>query len=205
MSILTLPPAPSFSASRFALISHSRVFKSLFDNSVQTEQSPGARWSASFTLPVMKRSQAAVWQAFGVQLRGMAGRFYGYDPDYAVLGPQGTPTGAPLVDGGGQSGTTLVTKGFAPDTRIFEAGDQFAFDTPMGRELKMITQAVDSDVNGDAALIFEPPMRNVPDNEAVIITDKPSCVMMIEEDVFGWESDALIHYQISFNAIEVFR
>jgi len=81
MPILTMPATPAFAASRFGLVSNTQSFANPLTGQVQTLERPGARWQASYTLPPMRRAQAAAWQSFLLQLRGGAGRFYGYDPD----------------------------------------------------------------------------------------------------------------------------
>jgi hypothetical protein len=100
MAVLTLPTSPAFKASRFGLVSNTQSFRSPLSGSVQTIERPGARWQAQYQLPPMKRAEAAAWQGFLTQLRGGAGRFYGYDPDAKV--PRGSAsvniaTGANLL------------------------------------------------------------------------------------------------------------
>ena len=89
---LTLPTSPAMAQSRFGLCSNTTLFRSPFTGQTQTQERAGARWQASYTLPPMKREAAAVWQSFLLQLRGGAGRFYGYDPDAA------TPRGSALME-----------------------------------------------------------------------------------------------------------
>jgi len=208
MSILSLPVGaglPNFTNTRFGLSSNTQAFNSIFTKATQTEEWPGAKWSVTYNLPPMTAKQAGAWKSFLVKLRGQAGRFYGFDPDYAVHGPQGSPSGAPLVAGAGQTGTTLSTDGWDADMVIFKEGDYFAFDTLYGRELKMITEDILSDGTGAADLVFEPPIRNAPDNNAPIIVDNPSCIMKLDDDSIGWDSDQLMHYGFSFSATEVFN
>lgn len=78
--ILTLPNS-AFTRSQFGLKSNTQVFKSPLTGTTQTLERPGARWVAEYALPPMKRAQFSEWQSFLTQLRGGAGRFYGYDPD----------------------------------------------------------------------------------------------------------------------------
>ncbi len=88
-SVLTLPG--SFARSRFGLTSNTQVFRSPLSGTTQTLERPGARWTAEYTLPPMKRAQVTAWQSVLAQLRGGAGRFYGYDPDAR------TPRGSALA------------------------------------------------------------------------------------------------------------
>lgn len=205
MVILAMP-SKNIKRSRFGLVSHTAQFESIFTKSAQTEERPGARWRANYILPPMKQSKAALWQAFLVQLRGRAGRFYGFDPDYALLGPRGTAAGDGVVNGEGQTGNVLETRGWdISQPALFAVGDQIAYDTTLGRELKMVTQVALSDANGEAALTIEPPIRVPPADGTVIIKTAPSCIMQLEEDEAGWDADELHTYGVTFNAIEVYQ
>jgi len=208
MSISSFPLGAglrNFKSGRFGLASNTQTFTSRFTGATQTEEWAGARWQASFNLPPLTSQEAGAWKSFLVSLRGQSGRFYGFDPDYAVRGANGTPAGMPLVNGGSQSGVTLDTNGWTPNTRIFEPGDYFAFETTYGRELKMVNQAIDSDAAGNAQLVFEPPIRHAPVDDEAIIVDAPSCVIMLSSDVVGWDIDTITRYGISFEAVEVFH
>ena len=95
MTILTLPALP-IARSRFGLASNTQLFRSPLTGQTQTLERPGARWTAEYVLPPMKRAQMAEWQGFLAKLRGGAGRFYGFDPD--AKAPRGSalalPTGS---------------------------------------------------------------------------------------------------------------
>lgn len=88
MTILTLPASPGIAASRFGLTSNTTLFRNPLTGQTQTLERPGARWQAFYKLPPMKRVDAVKWQTFLLQLRGGAGRFYGFDPD--AKNPRGT-------------------------------------------------------------------------------------------------------------------
>lgn len=203
MTVQTMPSSPGFRDAIFGLESNSQAFFSIFTKAARTTEYPGARWRGQFTLPPMRAAQAAQWQAFLVKLRGQAGRFYAGDPDYAVAGPRGTAGGTGLVNGANQTGTALVTDGWtASQAALFRTGDYIAFDTASGRELKMITQDVASNGSGQATLVFEPPIRNSPADNAAIIKSNPTCIMMLEDPSISWSTDFLRMYGITFNAIE---
>lgn len=74
-------PSDAFESSRFGLTSNTQTFRSPLTGATQTLERPGARWTAEYKLPPMKRAEVAKWQTFLTQLRGGAGRFYAYDPD----------------------------------------------------------------------------------------------------------------------------
>lgn len=204
MTVLTLPSSPGFAGSEFGLTYNTKSFRSELSFNVQTIELPGAIWKASYTLPPMRHEQAGAWQAFLLSLRGQAGRFYGFDPDYAIKGARGTPNGTPLVDGADQTGLSLAVSGFDVSTTVFKAGDQFAFETAAGRELKMVTDTVVSDASGNATIPFVPAIRNAPADGAALIVAAPSCIMMLNSPELSWSTDAYPFYSLSFSAVEVF-
>ena len=112
-TILSLPSA-AIANSRFGLTSNTQVFRSPLMGTTQTLERPGARWTAEYTLPPMKRTDIAAWQGFLAQLRGGAGRFYGYDPD--AQSPQGS---ALMSD---TSATNHITNGNATGANVGTEG-----------------------------------------------------------------------------------
>lgn len=201
MTTLSMPTTPSgFRAHRFALMSNTKVFVSPLSGATQTLEFPGAKWMGNFALPPMKRATAAAWHSFFVQLRGAAGRFYGFDPTAKT--PRGVASGSPLVDGASQTGNTLTTDAWPLSTTgLLLPGDYFQ----VGSELKMVTASVDSDGAGVATITFEPPLRNSPTDNAAIVYTNPTCVMRLADDgQASWEVNNLALYGISFVGVEAF-
>lgn len=204
MPILTMPVSPGFRDSDFGKESNTRPFRSELSFAVQTHENPGPRWFARYSLPPMTRAQAALWQSFLVQLNGQSGRFYGYDPDAKT--PQGSSLGTGLVNGADQSGKTLITDGWnASQATLFKEGDYIAYDTSIGRELRMITADASSDGSGNATLSLDAPIMNAPADNASIISSSASCIMMLEENRVNWNANDISIYGITFSAVEVFR
>jgi hypothetical protein len=195
---LSLPSAPKFRSSTFRLVSPTQLFRSPLNGVTQTVALDGDRWEASFELPPMLRAQAALWQSFFAKLRGRAGRFYAYDPD--ARAPRGTIAGTPLVNGASQTGSTLNIDGVTNGTTLLE-GDYIAFDTSVGRELKMVTADVTAS-GGAMAVAISPPIRTSPANNETIITASPTCVMMLADDAMEWAADHMSVYGISFTGVE---
>lgn len=206
MAIITPPSTPEFRVSRFGLRTNTQRFVSPLDGSVQTRELPGAKWAATLTLPpLVGQAQAAPWRSFLVQLRGSANRFLVGDPDHTS--PRGIGTGTPLVNGGSQTGNSLVTDGWTTgQTGIMLEGDYIQFTNGDGNEeLHMVVADVNSDGGGNATLTIEPSIRSSPANNAAITVTSASCEMaLLDDEQAFWDAEHLDLYGISFAAEEVF-
>ena len=207
MTILTMPAAPDFADTRFGLVSNTQTdLTSPIKQSSQLLELPGARWRATYALPPLSRAQAVDWIAFLVRLRGRAGRFYGFDPSFHPRTPRGSAGSFTLrVRGAGQSGATLSVDGADPlASNVFRAGDYLAYDVGTGRQLHAVTADAGADSSGEISLPIEPPIRTSPDDNALILTTNPSCMMRLADDEVGWDVSRAQRAGITFEAIEVF-
>lgn len=163
----------------------------------------GERWRISFSLPnIVDRSLAGQWKAFGAAMRGKYNIFLCGDPLGKV--PTGIATGTPLVDGGGQTGNTLNTKGWSNNiTGILNAGDYFQLGTGVNARLYMLTETANSDGSGEATLRFEPALRSSPADNAAVIIDNPRGAFRLTSNSFSWSISPGSVYRMSFDAVEV--
>jgi len=201
MATLTFPTlsvAPS--VCRFSLMANTQVFESPLNRTVQTVELPGARWTCTLEYRSVSMADARVLKAFFAQLRGMAGRFY--LGDYSHRTPAGTAAGTPVVKGANQTGTSLITDGWTvSQSNLLQPGDYIG----VNGELKIITAACSSDVDGNATLTFEPPLRAAPLDDAPITVTAPTCTMRLIDD----EQDQIVidperRPTITFECVEVF-
>lgn len=199
MTILAMPAGVKFKAVRFGLRTNTQTHTSPLSGTTQTLEMPGAHWVATYSAIPYTRTQAAALQAWLIRLRGASGRFYGYNPqNTALLGSGG---GTPKVNGGSQVGGSLDTDGWPADTLVLLAGDEFQ----IGDELKMVMVDVLTNGSGEATIIFEPPLRTSPADNADIITDTPKCIMrLIDDGQAAWQAEADGFMEITFNAEESF-
>lgn len=196
MTTLTMPSSPGFKSRSWGLSANTQVFQSPLTNSVQTQNLTGSRWVSTWTLPPMKLADAANWFSFLVNLEGRSGRFYAVPPNNT---PQGTATGVPVVNGASQTGSSLETNGWTPGVVVMKKGDFFKLAND---ELKMITSNVTSNGSGEATLPFKPGLRNSPADGSAIVTNNPSCIMMLTTDETQWDRDNFRLYGISFAGVE---
>lgn len=169
----------------WTLQANTQAFTSPLSRAVQTYELPGARWRVSLPYYNLRDPDAALLQAFLVSLRGRANRFTVHN--MARPRPRGLATGAPLVNGAGQGGTTLATDGWTPSiTGILKAGDFFG----VNGELKMAVADASSNSLGQATFTFEPPLRASPADNAPLSTTKPTATFMLDEDASSWTTHA---------------
>jgi len=198
---LYMPSTPGFVSSKFGLETNTMRFESPLTKTVQRLLLGGARWTLTFTLPKMQRDKAALWQAFLLACEGGANTFYGFDPD--AKAPRGAATGAPVVSGGSQTGSTLTITGCTPDiTGWLKAGDYFTVNS----ELKMLTADAATDGSGNTTLSFKPALRNSPLDGAAITVQNPTCIMALVDDMQAmWNANQNgIYDGMSISAVEVF-
>lgn len=178
MPTLTWPASlPRPSGLTFSLKPNSQSFQSPLTKTTQTMEMPGARWVAVVTWSELVRAEIRTLRAFLAQLRGRAGRVYLWDMSMET--PEGVATGTPLVMGAAQVGSSLVTDGWtASVTGILLTGDYIG----VGGELKTLIADANSNASGQATLVFEPPLRASPADNAAITLIKPTCIFRLLDD-----------------------
>src|SRR5262249_47491531 len=115
--------------------------------------------------------------------------------------PRGPASGTPLVNGGGQTGSTLVTDGWAPSiTGILKAGDYIQI---VQRLHKVLTDT-NSDGSGNATLDIWPSLRDAgpADNTTIITTNTVGLFRLADNNYTVWSSDADKILEMGFSAVE---
>ena len=160
---------------------------------------PGARWSMSFTLRPFTEREGREWYSALTQLSNLENTFEALPPDFGgtisgYIGPN------PVVNGGGQLGTSLTCDGVTASTLIARAGDYMEVQGAF----KVITADAISDGTGNVTLNFEPAIRQpIPDN-AVVELQAPKVTMRLAnpEAVLGVRLSQL--YGMTVDAAEAF-
>lgn len=183
----------------FGLASNTITFQSPLSGTTQTIEFPSPRWQFNFSIENLDESDSALLQAFLVQLRGQAGRFYMYN--MARPAPRGSNLGTPVVSGASQTGTTLTTSGWTiSQTGVLKIGDFFS----IGGELKMVVGAdVNSDSGGLATITFEPPIRTSPADASFVDTSSPTAIFKLTEDVSQWVTSSPVITTFNISGVEV--
>ncbi len=164
---------------------------------------PGNRWNMQVRLPPMKRAEAEEWIVFALELQGMYGTFLYGDP--AAPTPRGVGTGTPLVAGLGQSGDTLATDGWTPNTPgILLKGDWFQVGTGLSSRLFKARADVDSDAGGNAVIPIYPEIfGSIQDNAPITVINPRGLFRMADNSPASWSVSAGLTYGFSFSAVGV--
>jgi len=103
---------------------------------------PGQRWSASVTIPPVRRDTAEPWIAFLTALRGQYGTFLMGDPN--ATAPQGAASGTLLVNGASQTGGSIDCDGAVQisDLENYAFGSDFAAGSDIPWDFEGLPQYV---------------------------------------------------------------
>ena len=175
-------------------------------NAVAVSQSPftykqqviahqGQIWSASVSIPSVRRDLAADWKAMLVALKGSVGTFLLGDPDYAT--PRGTISGNPTLSGSAGNDTVSITL-----TGTLLAGDYIQLGSGSAARLHQVL--VNRTAGTDVDLEIWPKLRSTYSDETVIYNN-PKGVFRLGQSTTAWSIDNASFYGISFDAIEALQ
>ena len=167
------------------------VSQSPFTYKQQVISHQGQIWSASVSIPSVRRDLAADWKAMLVALKGPVGTFLLGDPDYAT--PRGTVSGTPTLSGTAGDSTVSITM-----TGTLLAGDYIQLGTGSAARLHQVLV----DQSGSGNLEIWPDLRSTYSGETVIYSN-PKGIFRLAQSVTSWSIDNASFYGISFEAIEV--
>lgn len=164
--LISMPTTPNFVSSEFRLVRTVASTVSPFSGSYKTQDFDNVYWEATVTLPPMRRSTAAEWQAFLMQLKGPTNYFKFADPDAL------TNTG------------TYDTDYLISDPRINDTSETLSFS---GSTVTAATSGTfDNVIAGDFIHITG---ATKPENNGTFkITTKTSGTIVVTDGVFTTES-----------------
>lgn len=198
---LTWPTALGFATFRFIYRNAVGRNESPFNFAEQVYDWGGQIWEIEGTMPVMERATAEIFNAFLAALKGRKGTFLVPFPGQGT--PLGLATGTPLVKGGSQTGSSLITDGWTvSQSPIIKAGSLFSLGTGTSTRLYKILQDANSNGSGDATLDIWPDLRSSPaDNAALDLTD-PYGLFRMASNVQPIDINNDSQQTFSFRAIE---
>lgn len=193
-----LPAYGAVLSASFKLEGNVSRFTSPLTQTQQVIVRAGARWSASYTLEVKSAdlTSAGQWQGLLNRAEAQGTLIYVNDPyrtrplpwadaswgttcdsseitiDSATVTCDAAHAwGDPRVAGGSQTGSSLETKGWPPAITVLNAGDYFAFDNSVFRELHQAAEDAVSDASGNATIEIAGVINRSPLDDVAILID----------------------------------
>jgi len=172
------------------------VVTSAFSLESQVQDWGGRRWAYDLTLTPVKGDDARRLSVFFDALSGSVGRFLLEDPSICQ-----EVTGAPVIAGSGQTGSTVEMQGFFPSVRAFQAGDFFSLGTGLDTRLYRVTDDVTANGAGAASVPVVPPLRAPTVDGSAVEALKPKVLLRLAGPVPTGIQGAMIH-RFSVSAVE---
>lgn len=200
---LSLPTNRTFAQVSFRMQNVVAISRSPFTFQQQVVKYDGEMWSASVSLPPMKREEAYPWVAFLMALKGRYGTFYLHDPD--AVNPVGlarlTP-GTPVMDGA-QTGSEIAIRGCpAAVIGYLSAGDYLQIGTSGGSTLHKVVQSVNTDGSGDATATIWPALRRTVSDGTPINLFSAKGVFRLAENSAEYDIGLASSYGLAFSCEE---
>jgi len=155
----------------------------------QIIQHPGQRWTASVTIPPVRRDLAEPWIAFLLSLNGPVGTFLLGDPN--AKAPQGTATSATISGAAGSASPTITMTG------TLLAGDYIQIGSGATATLHKVLV----DRSGTGTLEIWPALRSTASSATVTLTNTVGRFRLSgTQQSFGINNASV--YGISFDCVE---
>ncbi|HYI42687.1 MAG TPA: hypothetical protein VD768_03595 [Sphingomicrobium sp.] len=103
-----------------------------------------------------------------------------------LLGFRPGSPGSPVVDGNGQSGTSLAVRGFSPNYPVRE-GQWFTHKRGDHGLLYNVAAAATADAAGEAVLTIAPMLRVEPEDGDVLLFGRPTIEGLVHGDEWRWQ------------------
>lgn len=192
-----MPSTPGPMAARVS--SYAPTYVSVTNALTRQVRSRGVQaWRLGLAYGGMKRADFAPLWAFLVKQGGQAGSF---TAQLSAFAPRGTAAGTPMVNGGSQTGTSLVTDGWTPGDTVLKAGDFFQLEND--KKVYQVTADAVANGSGQVTLSLYPALRKVPADNAEIYTDVLWTVALAEDLLDSDWDQCLIVKGFELNLIEV--
>ena len=165
------------------------ISQSPFTFQQQIIQHPGQRWTASVSIPPVRRDLAEPWVAFLLAMNGPVGTFLLGDPN--AKAPRGTATSATITGAARSSSPTITMTG------TLLAGDYIQIGSGVTATLHKVLQ----DKNGTGTIEIWPALRSTASSATVTLTNTVGRFRLSGTQQSFNINDASI-YGISFDAVE---
>ena len=186
---LTLPTAIGIANITLSANNAVAISQSPFTFQQQIVQHAGQRWTASVSIPPVRRDLAEPWNAFLLALNGPVGTFLLGDPN--AKGPQGTVSTATLTGTAGSSSPSITKTG------TLLAGDYIQLGSGATATLYKVLE----DKSGNGTIEIWPKLRSSVTGANVVLTNTVGRFRLSSNQQSFSINEASI-YGISFDCIE---
>src|SRR5712671_2489275 len=196
--IVPMPTTPSAPATvEFTAMDTVAVSISPFTGQQQVQDWQASWLEASVSMPALTHAQAQEWIAFLMSLRGQAKVFQLGDP--LATAPRGSRLGTPLVDGAGQTGYLLATKGWTANAvGVLLPGDWIQVGYRIYRTLVIAT----ADGAGKLVLSIWPQLRESPGDGDSITLNNTKGLWRLATNARKWSVTGSRTYGMQFEIRE---
>ena len=199
---ISMPTNVGFKTSRFSLQRKTSVTTSPFTGEQQVFAHSYALWTATYTLPPMKRENASQWLSFFMKLKGKQGTFLANDPD--ATSPLGTITGSVTLSSSASIGDESINISTSNNSKTgaFKAGDYIQIGSGADSRLYMVTDDVNTNSSGNATVNIQPAIKKSATSGASVIYNDPKGVFRMDVDELGWDANHCSVYGLTFSCTE---
>lgn len=179
------------------LVAATSLATSPFTGSAQLQDWGGEWWEYQIEMAQTRGRDGRRLAAFFAQLGGPRGKFLFRDPAIA----QSSGAGEPVVDGAGQSGNVLATRGWVPNAPALMAGDFLSLGSDSATRLHQVTADAMADAEGRATLALVPRLRASPADATPLEIAAPAVLLRLTAPV-ATRIGRVESYRFSFTARE---
>ena len=202
MTHYDMPSQAHIQSITLRMASQNFATQSPFTFQTQVLNHPGRRWEADVSLRPRRHADARLWLSWLAKLDGQLNTFTMGDP--LGCAPQGEAGGTPRVNGGSQTGSSLIIDGATTSqTDWLKAGDYIQIFEDADARLYMVTDDVDTDGPGNAPLNIRPPLFEPPTNKRLVITSNTVGAFRLAGNVSTWNVNEAAIYGIQFSAVSL--
>lgn len=176
------------------------ISQSPFTFKQQIVQHAGQRWTASISIPPVRRDLAEPWVSFLLALGGPVGTFLLGDPN--AKAPQGVSAiflGTPIITN--QSGNSITVTGASSNkTNWLVVGDYIQIGTGSSATLHKVLSNVNTNASGQAVLDIWPAIRGT--RSGSIVVNNTVGLFRLQSNSSSWSINDASVYGISFDCVE---
>lgn len=201
---LTLPTVSGIRSINLRVRNVVGISQSPFTLKQQVISHSGQQWEADISLPPMTRDEGEDWVSFLVKLKGQQGTFLLGDPSGATpRGSAATTAGTPVVNGAGQTGSSLTIDGLPVSVSGYlKAGDYIQLGTASSSTLHKVLNDVTTSASGEASFDIYPSIRTAPADGSSVTVSNAKGVFRLSSNETSWSISEVELFGISFSAVE---